>query len=76
PPLDSPQKPVQPNNFDPPKPILQYHQLLPKQPQIIYNQPNSIIHSQHTSQILIPIIPTTLHTPINYYINHQHHNPH
>ncbi|WP_145463234.1 preprotein translocase subunit SecA, partial [Staphylococcus hominis] len=63
PPLQSPQKPVQRNNFHPPKPILHYHQLLPKQRQIIYNQPNTIIHSQHTSQILIPMIHTTLHTP-------------
>ncbi|WP_222122163.1 hypothetical protein, partial [Staphylococcus epidermidis] len=42
----------------------------------IYNHRNQIIHSQQTSQLLNPILPSTFQPPINHFINQQHHNPH
>ncbi|MEK4169569.1 preprotein translocase subunit SecA [Staphylococcus sp. FSL W8-1268] len=67
--VESAQKRVEGNNFDARKRILEYDEVLRKQREIIYNERNSIIDSEDSSEIVIAMMRTTLQRAINYYIN-------
>ena len=67
--VESAQKRVEGNNFDARKRILEYDEVLRKQREIIYNERNSIIDSEDSSEIVMAMMRTTLQRAINYYIN-------
>lgn len=73
--VESAQKRVEGNNFDARKRILEYDEVLRKQREIIYNERNSIIDSEDSSEIVIAMMHTTLQRAINYYINDEDDNP-
>ncbi|MGX0237647.1 preprotein translocase subunit SecA [Staphylococcus hominis] len=73
--VESAQKRVEGNNFDARKRILEYDEILRKQREIIYNERNSIIDSEDSSEIVIAMMRTTLQRAINYYINDEDDNP-
>ena len=73
--VESAQKRVEGNNFDARKRILEYDEVLRKQREIIYNERNSIIDSEDSSEIVIAMMRTTLQRAINYYINDEDDNP-
>ncbi|MDS3908572.1 preprotein translocase subunit SecA [Staphylococcus hominis] len=73
--VESAQKRVEGNNFDARKRILEYDEVLRKQREIIYNERNSIIDSEDSSEIVIAMMRTTLQKAINYYINDEDDNP-
>ncbi|OFQ11391.1 preprotein translocase subunit SecA [Staphylococcus hominis] len=73
--VESAQKRVEGNNFDARKRILEYDEVLRKQREIIYNERNSIIDSEDSSEIVIVMMRTTLQRAINYYINDEDDNP-
>ena len=58
--VESAQKRVEGNNFDARKRILEYDEVLRKQREIIYNERNSIIDSEDSSEIVIAMMRTTL----------------
>ena len=68
-------KRVEGNNFDARKRILEYDEVLRKQREIIYNERNSIIDSEDSSEIVMAMMRTTLQRAINYYINDEDDNP-
>ncbi|UXR84221.1 preprotein translocase subunit SecA [Staphylococcus hominis] len=72
--VESAQKRVEGNNFDARKRILEYDEVLRKQREIIYNERNSIIDSEDSSEIVIAMMRTTLQRAINYYINDEDDN--
>lgn len=72
--VESAQKRVEGNNFDARKRILEYDEVLRKQREIIYNERNSIIDSEDSSEIVIAMMCTTLQRAINYYINDEDDN--
>ena len=57
------------NNFDARKRILEYDEVLRKQREIIYNERNSIIDEEDSSQVVDAMLRSTLQRSINYYIN-------
>ncbi|HEE8740097.1 TPA: preprotein translocase subunit SecA [Staphylococcus aureus] len=67
--VESAQKRVEGNNFDARKRILEYDELLRKQREIIYNERNSIIDEEDSSQVVDAMLRSTLQRSINYYIN-------
>ncbi|HHB2566521.1 TPA: preprotein translocase subunit SecA [Staphylococcus aureus] len=67
--VESAQKRVEGNNFDARKRILEYDEVLRKQREIIYNERNSIIDEEDTSQVVDAMLRSTLQRSINYYIN-------
>ncbi|CAC7168475.1 TPA: preprotein translocase subunit SecA [Staphylococcus aureus] len=67
--VESAQKRVEGNNFDARKRILEYDEVLRKQREIIYNERNSIIDEEDSSQVLDAMLRSTLQRSINYYIN-------
>ncbi|HCY7413393.1 TPA: preprotein translocase subunit SecA [Staphylococcus aureus] len=67
--VESAQKRVEGNNFDARKRILEYDEVLRKQREIIYNERNSIIDEEDSSQVVDAILRSTLQRSINYYIN-------
>ncbi|EWA70804.1 protein translocase subunit secA 1 [Staphylococcus aureus T33139] len=67
--VESAQKRVEGNNFDARKRILEYDEVLRKQREIIYNERNSIIDEEDSSQVVDAMLRTTLQRSINYYIN-------
>ncbi|HHW7777355.1 TPA: preprotein translocase subunit SecA [Staphylococcus aureus] len=67
--VDSAQKRVEGNNFDARKRILEYDEVLRKQREIIYNERNSIIDEEDSSQVVDAMLRSTLQRSINYYIN-------
>lgn len=67
--VESAQKRVEGNNFDARKRILEYDEVLRKQREIIYNERNSIIDEEDSSQIVDAMLRSTLQRSINYYIN-------
>ena len=73
--VESAQKRVEGNNFDARKRILEYDEVLRKQREIIYNERNSIIDSEDSSEIVIAMMRSTLQRAINYYINEEDDNP-
>ena len=73
--VESAQKRVEGNNFDARKRILEYDEVLRKQREIIYNERNSIIDSEDSSEIVMAMMRTTLQRAINYYINDEDDNP-
>ena len=73
--VESAQKRVEGNNFDARKRILEYDEVLRKQREIIYNERNSIIDSEDSSEIVIAMMRTTLQRATNYYINDEDDNP-
>lgn len=72
--VESAQKRVEGNNFDARKRILEYDEVLRKQREIIYNERNSIIDSEDSSEIVMAMMRTTLQRAINYYINDEDDN--
>ena len=62
-------KRVEGNNFDARKRILEYDEVLRKQREIIYNERNSIIDEEDSSQVVDAMLRSTLQRSINYYIN-------
>lgn len=67
--VESAQKRVEGNNFDARKRILEYDEVLRKQREIIYNERNSIIDEEDSSQVVDAMLRSTLLRSINYYIN-------
>ncbi|HDB4226662.1 TPA: preprotein translocase subunit SecA [Staphylococcus aureus] len=67
--VESAQKRVEGNNFDARKRILEYDEVLRKQRGIIYNERNSIIDEEDSSQVVDAMLRSTLQRSINYYIN-------
>ncbi|HCY5921933.1 TPA: preprotein translocase subunit SecA [Staphylococcus aureus] len=67
--VESAQKRVEGNNFDARKRILEYDEVLRKQREIIYNERNSIIDEEDSSQVVNAMLRSTLQRSINYYIN-------
>ncbi|HHC6402399.1 TPA: preprotein translocase subunit SecA [Staphylococcus aureus] len=67
--VESAQKRVEGNNFDARKRILEYDEVLRKQREIIYNERNSIIDEEDSSQVVDAMLRLTLQRSINYYIN-------
>ncbi|HCY9866257.1 TPA: preprotein translocase subunit SecA [Staphylococcus aureus] len=67
--VESAQKRVEGNNFDARKHILEYDEVLRKQREIIYNERNSIIDEEDSSQVVDAMLRSTLQRSINYYIN-------
>lgn len=67
--VESAQKRVEGNNFDARKRILEYDEVLRKQREIIYNERNSIIDEEDSSQVVDAMLGSTLQRSINYYIN-------
>ncbi|HDE0521735.1 TPA: preprotein translocase subunit SecA [Staphylococcus aureus] len=67
--VESAQKRVEGNNFDARKRILEYDEVLRKQREIIYNERNSIIDEEDSSQVVDAMLRSTLERSINYYIN-------
>lgn len=67
--VESAQKRVEGNNFDARKRILEYDEVLRKQREIIYNERNSIIEEEDSSQVVDAMLRSTLQRSINYYIN-------
>ncbi|HCY6808470.1 TPA: preprotein translocase subunit SecA [Staphylococcus aureus] len=67
--VESAQKRVEGNNFDARKRILEYDEVLRKQREIIYNERNSIIDKEDSSQVVDAMLRSTLQRSINYYIN-------
>ncbi|WP_447549049.1 preprotein translocase subunit SecA [Staphylococcus aureus] len=67
--VESAQKRVEGNNFDARKRILKYDEVLRKQREIIYNERNSIIDEEDSSQVVDAMLRSTLQRSINYYIN-------
>lgn len=67
--VESTQKRVEGNNFDARKRILEYDEVLRKQREIIYNERNSIIDEEDSSQVVDAMLRSTLQRSINYYIN-------
>ncbi|HHW5291212.1 TPA: preprotein translocase subunit SecA [Staphylococcus aureus] len=67
--VESAQKRVEGNNFDARKRILEYDEVLRKQREIIYNERNSIIDQEDSSQVVDAMLRSTLQRSINYYIN-------
>ncbi|EYL30854.1 preprotein translocase subunit SecA [Staphylococcus aureus] len=67
--VESAQKRVEGNNFDTRKRILEYDEVLRKQREIIYNERNSIIDEEDSSQVVDAMLRSTLQRSINYYIN-------
>ncbi|HDF9518345.1 TPA: preprotein translocase subunit SecA [Staphylococcus aureus] len=67
--VESAQKRVEGNNFDARKSILEYDEVLRKQREIIYNERNSIIDEEDSSQVVDAMLRSTLQRSINYYIN-------
>ncbi len=67
--VESAQKRVEGNNFDARKRILEYDEVLRKQREIIYNERNSIIDEEDSSQVVDVMLRSTLQRSINYYIN-------
>lgn len=67
--VESAQKRVEGNNFDARKRILEYDEALRKQREIIYNERNSIIDEEDSSQVVDAMLRSTLQRSINYYIN-------
>ncbi|EMM1598688.1 preprotein translocase subunit SecA [Staphylococcus aureus] len=67
--VESAQKRVEGNNFDARKRILEYDEVLRKQREIIYNERNSIIVEEDSSQVVDAMLRSTLQRSINYYIN-------
>ncbi|HDA4264534.1 TPA: preprotein translocase subunit SecA [Staphylococcus aureus] len=67
--VESAQKRVEGNNFDARKRILEYDEVLCKQREIIYNERNSIIDEEDSSQVVDAMLRSTLQRSINYYIN-------
>lgn len=67
--VESAQKRVECNNFDARKRILEYDEVLRKQREIIYNERNSIIDEEDSSQVVDAMLRSTLQRSINYYIN-------
>ncbi|HDB5436174.1 TPA: preprotein translocase subunit SecA [Staphylococcus aureus] len=67
--VESAQKRVEGNNFDARKRILEYDEVLRKQREIIYNERNSIIDEEDSSQVVDAMLRSTLQPSINYYIN-------
>ncbi|HDI6886932.1 TPA: preprotein translocase subunit SecA [Staphylococcus aureus] len=67
--VESAQKRVEGNNFDARKRILEYDEVLRKQREIIYNERNSIIDEEDSSQVADAMLRSTLQRSINYYIN-------
>ncbi|HBC7285098.1 TPA: preprotein translocase subunit SecA [Staphylococcus aureus] len=67
--VESAQKRVEGNNFDARKRILEYDEVLRKQREIIYNERNSIIDEEDSSQFVDAMLRSTLQRSINYYIN-------
>ncbi|HIH0726409.1 TPA: preprotein translocase subunit SecA [Staphylococcus aureus] len=67
--VESAQKRVEGNNFDARKRILEYDEVLRKQREIIYNERNSILDEEDSSQVVDAMLRSTLQRSINYYIN-------
>ncbi|HDD0696602.1 TPA: preprotein translocase subunit SecA [Staphylococcus aureus] len=67
--VESAQKRVEGNNFDARIRILEYDEVLRKQREIIYNERNSIIDEEDSSQVVDAMLRSTLQRSINYYIN-------
>ncbi|UMT81305.1 preprotein translocase subunit SecA [Staphylococcus roterodami] len=67
--VESAQKRVEGNNFDARKRILEYDEVLRKQREIIYNERNSIIDEEDSSQVVDAMLRSTLKRSINFYIN-------
>ncbi|HHP1260392.1 TPA: preprotein translocase subunit SecA [Staphylococcus argenteus] len=67
--VESAQKRVEGNSFDARKRILEYDEVLRKQREIIYNERNSIIDEEDSSQVVDAMLRSTLQRSINYYIN-------
>ncbi|HHW5816455.1 TPA: preprotein translocase subunit SecA [Staphylococcus aureus] len=67
--VESAQKRVEGNNFDARKRILEYDEVLRKQREIIYNERNSVIDEEDSSQVVDAMLRSTLQRSINYYIN-------
>ncbi|HDI8254885.1 TPA: preprotein translocase subunit SecA [Staphylococcus aureus] len=67
--VESAQKRVEGNNFDARKRILEYDEVLRKQRENIYNERNSIIDEEDSSQVVDAMLRSTLQRSINYYIN-------
>lgn len=67
--VESAQKRVEGNNFDARKRILEYDEVLRKQREIIYNERNSIIDEEDSSQVVDAMLRSTLQRSINCYIN-------
>ncbi|HDJ1552605.1 TPA: preprotein translocase subunit SecA [Staphylococcus aureus] len=67
--VETAQKRVEGNNFDARKRILEYDEVLRKQREIIYNERNSIIDEEDSSQVVDAMLRSTLQRSINYYIN-------
>ncbi|HHC5430038.1 TPA: preprotein translocase subunit SecA [Staphylococcus aureus] len=67
--VESAQKRIEGNNFDARKRILEYDEVLRKQREIIYNERNSIIDEEDSSQVVDAMLRSTLQRSINYYIN-------
>ncbi|HEF4436168.1 TPA: preprotein translocase subunit SecA [Staphylococcus aureus] len=67
--VESAQQRVEGNNFDARKRILEYDEVLRKQREIIYNERNSIIDEEDSSQVVDAMLRSTLQRSINYYIN-------
>ncbi|WP_337122601.1 preprotein translocase subunit SecA [Staphylococcus aureus] len=67
--VESAQKRVEGNNFNARKRILEYDEVLRKQREIIYNERNSIIDEEDSSQVVDAMLRSTLQRSINYYIN-------
>lgn len=67
--VESAQKRVEGNNFDARKRILEYDEVLRKQREIIYNERNSIIDEEDSSQVVDAMLRSTLQRSINYYVN-------
>ncbi|HHC5367011.1 TPA: preprotein translocase subunit SecA [Staphylococcus aureus] len=67
--VESAQKRVEGNNFDARKRILEYDEVLRKQREIIYNERNSIIDEEDSSQVVDAMLRSTLQRSINYYID-------
>ncbi|HCZ8828586.1 TPA: preprotein translocase subunit SecA [Staphylococcus aureus] len=67
--VESAQKRVEGNNFDARKRILEYDEVLRKQREIIYNERNSIIDEEDSSQVVDAMLRSMLQRSINYYIN-------
>ncbi|WP_086428261.1 preprotein translocase subunit SecA [Staphylococcus cornubiensis] len=67
--VESAQKRVEGNNFDARKRILEYDEVLRKQREIMYEERNQIIDEDHSTELVMQMMKSTLNRALLYYVN-------
>lgn len=69
--VESAQKRVEGNNFDARKRILEYDEVLRKQREIMYEERNQIIDEDHSTELVMQMMKSTLNRALLYYVNEE-----